>query len=47
MDCNCESYILIGRVYRVMSEAYPSTAHSQINLELLSKATKNLPVMED
>ena len=28
MDCNCEGYI--GRVYRVISEAYPSTARSRI-----------------
>ena len=28
MDCNCEGY----RKDRVMSEAYPSTARSQINL---------------
>ena len=28
MDCNCEGYI--GRVYRVVSEAYPSTARSRI-----------------
>ena len=32
MDCNCEGYI--GRVYRVISEAYPSTARSRITSSL-------------
>ena len=33
MDCNCEGYI--GRVYRVISEAYPSTARSRITSSLI------------
>ena len=33
MDCNCEGYI--GRVYRVISEAYLSTARSRIKSSLL------------
>ena len=33
MDCNCEGYI--GRVYRVISEAYPSTARSRITSSFL------------
>ena len=33
MDCNCEGYI--GRVYRVISEAYPSTARSRIKSSFL------------
>ena len=34
MDCNCEGYI--GRVYRVISEAYPSTARSRIKSSFFS-----------
>ena len=37
MDCNCEGYI--GRVYRVISEAYPSTARSRIKSSFLCRPT--------
>ena len=39
MDCNCEGYI--GRVYRVISEAYPSTARSRITSSLMMLSTSS------